>query len=192
MSVEEIESFYPGTKEDWFEWLKHNHQSKQAFWLILYKKNSGVPTISWSDAVDGALCFGWVDSVRKSIDEQSFKQFVGKRKPQSTWSKINKDKVEQLIKKGLMSEAGHHSIVTAKKNGSWTILDEVEALILPEDLLSELNSQLGSIDFFLSLSNSKRKAMLQWIILAKRPETREKRIKEIVELASQRLTPKQF
>lgn len=149
-------------------------------------------TFSWSEAVDEALCFGWIDSTARSIDDDTFMQFFCKRKPNSVWSKINKAKVLRLIDDGLMTQAGYNSIDTAKQNGSWTILDEVEELTIPADLEKEFKTNPGSEDFFLSLSKSVRKSILQWIILAKRPETRQKRIVEIVELAARKLKPKQF
>lgn len=192
MEKKEIETFYPTSQQQWRQWLEENHRSKQAVWLVHYKKKSGVPTISWSEAVDEALCFGWIDSVRKTLDSETFVQFFSKRKPNGTWSKVNKEKIRQLVEAGLMTQAGLESIETAKQNGSWTILDEVEELILPNDLEIEFNTQPGSKDFFLSLSRSVRKAMLQWLVLAKQPETRQKRIREIVELAAQKQKPNRF
>jgi uncharacterized protein YdeI (YjbR/CyaY-like superfamily) len=192
MEKKEIETFCPTSKQQWRQWLEENHRSKQAVWLVHYKKKSGVPTISWSEAVDEALCFGWIDSVRKTLDSETFVQFFSKRKPNGTWSRVNKEKIRQLIEAGLMTQAGLESIETAKQNGSWTILDEVEELILPHDLEIEFNTQPGSKDFFLSLSKSVRKAMLQRLVLAKQPETRQKRIREIAELAALKQKPKQF
>lgn len=151
-----------------------------------------MPSISWSEAVDEALCFGWIDSTRKSIDGESFIQFFTKRKPKSNWSKINKGKVARLIEEGLMTEAGYKSIEIAKKNDSWTILDAVEELLVPKDLEEAFQSQPGSGDYFNDLSKSVKKMILHWVVSAKRPETREKRIAEIAELAGQRLKPKQF
>ena len=189
---EEMEIFYPTSTTEWRKWLQKNHISKQCVWLIFYKKASKKASISWSDAVDEALCFGWIDSKKIAIDEEKSQQFFSKRKPKSTWSKINKLKIEQLIGKGLMNKAGYDIIEIAKQNGSWTILDEVEELKIPSDLEMKFETQKGSLDFFLSLSKSVRKAILQWVVLAKRPETRQNRINEIAELASQKLKPKQF
>jgi uncharacterized protein YdeI (YjbR/CyaY-like superfamily) len=118
--------------------------------------------------------------------------FFSKRKAKSTWSKINKNIVQKLIKEGLMSKAGLECIKIAKANGSWSILDEVEELIIPKDLKFALENNLGAADFFDSLSKSIKKMMLQWIVLAKRPETRQNRIDEIARLATQKLKPKQF
>ncbi|MDT0678765.1 YdeI/OmpD-associated family protein [Autumnicola musiva] len=186
------ETFCPSSQTDWRNWLIENHISKQSVWLVFYKKNFKNPTLFWSEAVDEALCFGWIDSVKKTIDDIGYKQLFSKRKAQSTWSKINKEKVDYLIEQGLMREAGLKSIRIAEQNGYWTILDKVEKLIIPRDLDRAFKTKGNSKDFFLSLSKSKRKALLQWIVLAKLNETREKRISKIAELASNNEVPKQF
>jgi len=182
----------PASRQEWRLWLQKNHGIKQSAWLVYYKKHSGKPSISWSEAVDEALCFGWIDSTKKTIDDESFMQFFCRRKPNSTWSKINKAKTVLLISEGLMEKAGYQSIDTAKQNGSWTILDGAEDLTIPKDLEKEFKTRPGSKAFFLSLSNSVRKAMLQWLVLAKQEVTRQKRIKEIAGLAAKQLKPKQF
>ncbi len=149
-----------------------------------------MPSLSWSEAVDEALCFGWIDSTKKTIDEFSFMQLFSKRKPKSIWSKINKEKVRQLIESGRMTEAGYKSVETAKQNGSWIILDEVEELIIPKDLEAAFEKHKGSKEYFLGLTKSTRKIILSWIILAKRRETRQQRIDEVVESAAHHLKPK--
>jgi len=184
--------FYPTSQADWRQWLEENHLSKQSVWLVFYAKSSKKPSISWSEAVDEALCFGWIDSKKIKIDEEKSHQFFSKRKPQSTWSKINKEKVQKLIENGLMTQAGLNSIEVAKQNGSWTILDEVEELIIPKDLEKAFKKYQGSKDYFQSLSKTIRKMMLTSLVLAKRPETRQKRIDEIAELAGQNKKPKQY
>ncbi len=190
MIKKEIETYCPKSQTEWRQWLEKNHQSKQSVWLIYYTKKSTIASLSWSEAVDEALCFGWIDSTRKTIDEFSFMQFFSKRKPKSNWSKINKEKVANLIEQGLMTEVGLASIETAKQNGYWTILDEVEELIIPKDLEIAFEKYKGSKDYFLSLSKSARKIILSWIALAKLQETRQKRIDEVVESAEQNLKPK--
>nr|MBP6316179.1 YdeI/OmpD-associated family protein [Chitinophagaceae bacterium] len=164
--------------------------SKQAVWLVYYNKKSGIESISWSEAVDQALCFGWIDSKRISIDNNTSHQFFSKRKPKSTWSKINKNKVQALIEKGLMTNAGLACIETAKQNGSWTILDEVEELIIPEDLEIEFRKKPVANEFFTNASKSVKKIILYWLLSAKTIETREKRIRQIIESAEQNLKPK--
>lgn len=184
--------FYPTCQADWRQWLEENHLSKQSVWLVFYANSSEKPSISWSEAVDEALCFGWIDSKKIKIDTEQSHQFFSKRKPQSTWSKINKVKVQKLIENGLMTQAGLNSIEVAKQNGSWTILDTVEELIIPKDLETAFKKHQGSKDYFQSLSKTIRKMMLTSLVLAKRPETRQKRIDEIAELAAQNKKPRQY
>lgn len=190
--MKETEIFYPESQTEWRQWLEENHLSKQSVWLVFYSKNSKKNSISWSDAVDVALCFGWIDSKKIKIDKETSHQFFSKRKAQSTWSKINKEKIERLTAQGLMTEEGFRSIETAKQNGSWTILDEVEELIIPDDLESAFKKHNGAKEYFSSLSKTTKKMMLQWLVLAKRPETRQKRIDEIAEYTGQSKKPKQF
>lgn len=190
MEKEKVDIFYPTNPANWRKWLEQNHHSKRAVWIVLYTKSSGKQSITWREAVDVGLCFGWIDSKKIKIDNESSHQFFSKRKANSTWSKINKEKVEVLINEGLMTAPGYQSIETAKKNGSWTILDEVENLLIPKDLEDEFVTKPGSKDFFLSLSKSVKKAILQWIVLARRSETRQKRIHEIAELAALKQKPK--
>ncbi|MEJ2883840.1 YdeI/OmpD-associated family protein [Pedobacter sp. GR22-6] len=190
MQEKEIEIFDPTNLSDWRKWLEKNHLSKQSVWLVCYNKNSGKKSIAWSESVDVALCFGWIDSKKIKVDEERTHQFFSKRKARSTWSKINKVKVAQLIEQGLMTDAGYKSIDVAKQNGSWTILDTVENLVIPEDLRVEFEKNTVAGAFFDGMSKSSKKAVLQWLVLAKTAETRQKRIAEIVECAAQNLKPK--
>ncbi|WP_159475071.1 YdeI family protein [Dyadobacter sp. 3J3] len=192
MSKEIIDTFYPQSRQEWRKWLLDNHDKKQSIWLIYYKKKSNIPTIIYSEAVDEALCFGWIDSKSKPLDDERFMQFFCKRKANSVWSKINKEKIERLTKEGLMTKAGFETVEKAKQNGSWTVLDEAEALIISKDLEKEFEKRPNAKTYFLGLSRSDKRNILQWLTLAKRKETREKRIIEIVELAQQNLKPKQF
>lgn len=192
MQKKEIETFYPTSQKAWRQWLKKHHRLKQSIWIIYYKKETNKPSLTWSKAVDEALCFGWIDSTVRSVDEEKFMQFFSKRKANSSWSKINKAKVERLIEQGLMTDAGLKTVEIAKQNSSWTILDSVEALTIPKDLAAALKSRPGSKKYFVSLSKSVQKSILQWVVLAKRPETRKKRIVEIATLAAKGQKPKQF
>jgi len=192
MTKKEVEIFYPKNKKEWRVWLENNHACHDNVWVVFYKKACGIPTISWSDSVDEALCFGWIDSKKIAIDSEKSHQFFSKRKPKSTWSKINKEKVERLIAEGLMTKAGLECIEIAKQNGSWTLLDDVDALIIPPDLEAAFERYPSSKAFFESLSPSIKKMMLYWIISAKQKETRQKRINEISEMAGQNQKPKQF
>ncbi|MBV8325016.1 YdeI/OmpD-associated family protein [Chryseobacterium sp.] len=191
-TIIERQRIYLNAKEEWQEWLERNHQSEQSVWLVCNTMKSGLPSVSWSELVDIALCFGWIDSTRRTVDKNSFMQLFSKRKSNSTWSRINKEKVQRLIRNGLMMPAGYNVIRIAKQNGSWTILDQVEKLIIPEDMNEEFKNHSGSRDYFLSLSVSLKKMMLQWITMAKRPETRKRRIEEIVINAGKRMKPERF
>jgi uncharacterized protein YdeI (YjbR/CyaY-like superfamily) len=188
----DIQTFYPKSRSEWREWLQQNHDKKQSIWLIYYKQKSNIPTVSYSDAVDEALCFGWIDSKSKPLDEEKFMQFFSRRKVKSVWSKVNKEKVQRLISEGLMTKAGFDIIESSKQNGSWTILDDAEALNIPDDLEKAFDGRPNAKEYFLGLSRSDKRNILQWLTLAKRPETRQKRITEIVDLADQNKKPKQF
>lgn len=192
MSNKNEETYYPKSRSDWRKWLVKNHEIKQSVWLLFYSRKSDKNSVIWSDAVDEALCFGWIDSKKQKIDEFSYRQYYSKRKPDSTWSKINKEKVEQLVENGLMTKSGLKSIEVAKQNGSWTILDNIEELIIPKDLKKALESYKNAFEYFDSQSKSCKKMLLYWVASAKRPETRQKRIEEIAELASIGQNPKQF
>ena len=190
--IKEVETYCPQSRDDWRQWLEKNHESKQFVWLVYYTKKSNLPSISWREAVDEALCFGWIDSTTKKVDDSSFIQYFSKRKPKSIWSKINKEKVQLLIDSKRMTKAGFESVEIAKQNGSWTILDEVEELIIPDDLEIAFNKYNGSKDYFLSLSKSTTKIILSWIVLAKRQETRQKRINEVAESTGKKQIPQQM
>lgn len=192
MSAEEIESYCPSDKQEWRNWLQQNHIEQQSVWLILYKTNSAKFNLSWSDAVDEALCFGWIDSTRRPIDEEKFIQFFSQRKPKSNWSRINKEKIDRLMAEGKMTKAGINSIQLAKENGSWTFLDAIEDLVIPSDLATELSAHPVAKDFYQNLSNSIKKQILYWLASAKKEETRSKRLQIIVSETNQRKVPNGF
>jgi uncharacterized protein YdeI (YjbR/CyaY-like superfamily) len=190
--MREVEEFCPINKEEWREWLELNHQKKDAVWLIFYKKKSAKFNLTWSDSVDEALCFGWIDSVKKTLDHEKYIQYFSTRKAKSIWSKINKDKVDYLVLENRMKEAGYKTIEIAKQNGSWSSLDTVEALVIPEELKLEFDKVEGALAYYESLSKSAKKNLLAWVVLAKRTETKQKRSMEIAENAGRKLKPKQF
>ncbi|MDQ0641256.1 uncharacterized protein YdeI (YjbR/CyaY-like superfamily) [Pedobacter sp. W3I1] len=190
--VKDIETFCPGSIKEWRNWLAAYHDLKLSVWLVYGKKGSGLPSITWSEAVDEALCFGWIDSIKKPIDGEKFMQFFCKRKANSVWSKINKEKVKRLLAQELIEKAGLEAIKRAKQNGSWTALDAVETLKIPKDLALEFKNRKEAKIFFLGLSKSVKKAILQWIMLAKKSETRQNRILELVKSSSENILPKQF
>ncbi|MBR9918583.1 hypothetical protein GYB29_13120 [bacterium] len=184
--------FCPNNEDEWRSWLKENHKSSTGIWLIVYKKGTKNENLSWSQAVDQALCFGWIDSVKHPIDNEKYKQFFGPRKAKSNWSKINKDKVARLDKEGLLHPAGKKSITIAKENGSWTFLDSVEALEVPTELQEQFDHHPKAAKFYDDLSKSKKKMVLYWIKSAKREETRNKRLAELMAEGEQNKLPKQI
>lgn len=190
MEEKAIETFYPQSPQHWRDWLQEHHATQQSVWLLFYKKKSGLPTLSWSEAVDEALCFGWIDSIRKPVSDEAFLQFFSRRKARSTWSKVNKEKIRILTEQGLMMPAGFQSIEIARQNGSWTILDEVEEGIIPKDLRAALEEKPRAFAYFLQLSKTDTRNILQWLVLARRADTRQSRIAEVVERADQQLKPK--
>lgn len=192
MAQDSTDSFCPLNREEWRSWLEDNHIEKNYIWLIIYKQSSATPTITWSEAVDEAICFGWIDSTKRSIDSEKYMQYFTKRKAKSNWSKINKKKVANLLKEGRISKAGLQSIEVAKQNGSWTLLDDVEELIVPPILEQEFARNKGTKEYFLNLSKSTKKSLLYWIISAKRELTKQKRVAELINNALQNNIPKQF
>ncbi|MBC6611169.1 YdeI/OmpD-associated family protein [Hymenobacter sp. BT507] len=191
MAEKELPVFRPSSRQHWREWLQTHHAEQQGVWLVYSKKKSAIPSLTWSEAVDEALCFGWIDSKAEPIDEHTYRQFFCPRKPKSGWSKVNKEKLERLLAADLLAPAGLASIERAKQNGSWTLLDAAEALQIPPDLAEALQQRPGAEAHFASLSRTEKRNMLYRLVLAKRPETRQKRISEIAELMGQPPKPKQ-
>lgn len=184
-----IEVYEPKDRKSWRNWLKKHAATKNNVWLIIYKKASGKKSIEYIDAVEEALCFGWIDSKAVKRDDESVYQYMSKRKPRGNWSKVNKERIERLIANGSMTAQGMQVIEAAKQNGSWTLLDDVEALKLPADLIRLLKSTPNARAGFESYPASLKKQVLHRIKSAKREETRSKRIEEIVALAAKNERP---
>lgn len=184
-----LESFTAVSRQEWRNWLQRNHQNYRGIWLIYYKVKSGKPSIKYQEPVQEAICFGWIDSKIKSLDEERYKQIFTPRNPNSVWSKLNKEYVQKLIEQGLMTEAGLEKINLAKENGSWTALDEVEALIIPDDLEIVLKQNAIANKNFEAFSNSTKKSILYWISQAKLLTTRIKRIQKTVDCTTQNKNP---
>lgn len=184
-----IDSFWPTSRQHWRDWLAEHHDKRQSVWLIYAKKKSGLLGISYQEAVEEALCFGWIDSRAKPIDDTTYRQFFSPRKSASGWSKVNKERIERLIDAGLMMSAGIASIERAKQNGSWRMLDDIEAGIVPVDLAEALQKRPDAHRYFYDLCRSDKRAILQWLVQAKRTETRQNRLTEVVYMAAQRQKP---
>lgn len=176
-------------RSTWRNWLQQNHETAIGVWLIYYKVKSGKPSVRYSEAVKEALCFGWIDSKAKSIDDDRYMQIFTPRKPKSVWSKLNKQYIEELIEQGLVTDAGIKKIEAAKLDGSWTSLDAIEALILPPDLIEALGKDVIAQQNFEAFSNSTKKVILYWIESAKRLETRQNRIEKTIIAAAQNRSP---
>ncbi len=174
---------YISNRKEWRKWLKENHSIVKEVWLIYYKKHTGKPRIPYDDAVEEALCFGWIDSTVKRIDDEKYCQKFTPRKDKSNWSDHNKNRVAKMIKRGKMTTAGMDKIKAAKKNGEWNkkIVAEIK-FEMPSELSHVLSANKKAKEFFNELSPSHKKQYIGWIASAKKVETREKRAEEAITL----------
>jgi len=189
---DEATTFYAESQQAWRNWLEQNHTTAKNVWLIIYHKGCGVPSVYYPEAVDEALCFGWIDSKPNKRDEQSYYQFFSKRNPKSRWSGVNKLKVERLLKEGKMTSAGLAMVELAKKTGTWEALTAVENMEIPADLQALFDANKTAESNFLAFPPSTKRGILDWISTAKTPETRKKRMEETVTLAAQNIRANQY
>lgn len=180
-SFEEIEVI---SKQDLVDWLGRNYKSKESFWLVTWKKSSGANYVSRIEILEALLSYGWIDSLPRKLDEQRTMLLISRRKEGSSWSKINRDIIARLIGNGDITEAGLELVEAAKKDGSWSRLQEIEELCIPQDLDKALSSYESARKFFDNFPPSSKRGILEWIQAAKQPETREKRIRETAEKAA--------
>jgi uncharacterized protein YdeI (YjbR/CyaY-like superfamily) len=185
MSEPPENSTHPYTRGEWRAWLEENHTRPKGVWLISYKKASGKPRFEYDEAVEEALCFGWIDSKANKLDEERSVLWFAPRKSGTGWSKPNKERVEKLLAAGLMAPAGLAKIEAAKADGSWYALDGVEALEIPPDLGQALDATPPARVNFEAFPRSTKRGILEWILNAKQPATRAKRIEETARLAAQ-------
>lgn len=169
----------PGSVTEWRAWLAAHHTTSPGCWLVSWKPSTGRQAFPYEAGIQEALCFGWIDSQIRTLDDHRSALLYTPRKRGSVWSGPNKRRVELLEADGRMTDAGRAVIQRAKADGSWTILDDVEAGILPADLLAVLEASPAARDAWDSFPPGARRGMHQWVIAAKRPETRAKRIAEI-------------
>ena len=174
---------------EWYNWLKENHKISPGIWLVYYKKNSKKDTISYDEAVEVALSFGWIDSKVNALDAQRYMQVFTPRKSGSIWSKLNKQRIRKLIKKGLMEPSGIEKVEQAKEDGSWNFLDDIENLVIPEDLKAALDYNEIAKNNFDGFAKSSKKQILYWIKSAKLDVTRKNRIEKTVKLAAENKKP---
>jgi uncharacterized protein YdeI (YjbR/CyaY-like superfamily) len=173
-------------REDWRTWLKENHDKEKEVWLIFYKKHTGKPGVPYDDAVEEALCFGWIDSIVKRIDDEKYAQKFTPRKPDSKWSQSNKKRVEKMIKEDRMTEAGLALINAAKKSGKWEqVISQPKELNIPPGVKDALSANKKAWENFNKLAPSYKKQYIGWITTAKKEETRQLRLKEAVEILIQ-------
>lgn len=166
----------------WRSWLESNHNVSEGVWLQLEKVGpSG--RLLYEEAVEEALCFGWIDGQVRGIDSTRYLRRFTPRKPASDWSRLNKQRVERLQRDGLMTAAGLAAIEAGKRTGSWSILDSIEELVVPDDLAEALAADATARRNFDAFPASARKQYLYWVLTAKRPATRAQRVREVVELA---------
>lgn len=166
------------------EWLAANHSTATAFWLVSFKKHVADSYVPYGDIVEELLCFGWIDSRTRRVDDDRRMLLVGPRKPGSTWSASNKQRVAKLAKDGLMTASGRAKIDSAKRDGSWSFLDDIDNLLIPADLADALNADETAQRNFEAFADSAKKVILLWIKTAKRDATRSKRVEETVRLAA--------
>jgi uncharacterized protein YdeI (YjbR/CyaY-like superfamily) len=192
MNSKEIPEILFETRAQWRQWLSENGEMMKGVWLVYYKKSSGKPHLSYDEAVEEALCFGWIDSTPNKINEEMSKQYYAPRNPKSNWSKLNKTRVTKLLELGLITDAGMKMIDLAKKTGTWDALNDVDNLVIPEDLQTALQSMENAETNFNAFPASTKRGILEWILNAKTPDTRSKRILETATLAAQNIRANQY
>jgi uncharacterized protein YdeI (YjbR/CyaY-like superfamily) len=190
--LEQLERFHPPDRAAWRGWLAANHATAAGVWLVTFKKATGRPRVEYAEAVEEALCFGWVDSLARRIDDERSRLLFTPRKRGSGWSRPNKERVERLLAAGLMTPAGLVVVEAARADGSWSALDDVENLVEPGDLRAALDADPEARRNWDGFPRSARRGILEWISTAKRAETRAKRVEETARLAAQGIRANQW
>ena len=176
-------TYYPVNRREWRRWLAKNHSSQKEIWLIYYKKHTGKPSVRYADAVEEALCYGWIDSTVKSIDEEKYCQKYTPRNNKSNWSEPNKKRVSTLLKNGKMTKYGLAKINAAKENGCWTKTNlSAKEIDIPKEFKTALEANPSAYNFYKSLAPSYKKNYINWIGSAKKKETKLRRTKKAIEL----------
>jgi len=173
------------TQQDWEEWLKEHHVDTRGVWLKIAKKDAGIPSVSYPEALEEALCYGWIDGQKATFDAQYYLQKFTPRRPKSIWSKVNCDKVAALLALGRMRAAGIRQVELAKADGRWeAAYDSQSKMTVPDDFQQELDNNEKAKEFFNTLNSVNRYAILFRIQTAKKPETRSARISKFIEMLS--------
>jgi len=170
------------TPEDLGRWLKMNHATEGELWVKIFKKKTGIPSVSWDDVVIEALCWGWIDGIKKSFDDQAYFQRITPRKARSNWSKRNREHAERLMKEGRMTESGLVHIRAAKADGRWENAYATSEMKVPADFLAALESNPKAKQFFETLNKSSWYAIAYGLISAKKPKTRQLRFAKYMEM----------
>lgn len=187
---DDAERVYPATVAAWGDWLAANHERDEGVWLVMFKKSSGRQIVGYDDAVTEAMRFGWVDSQGRGLDEQRTMLWFAPRRPGSGWARTNKERIARLEAEGRLEPAGRAMIEAATLDGSWTLLDDVENLIVPDDLAAAFAARPSTREQWDDFPRSTRRATLEWIVLAKRPDTRARRIEETAAKAARGERPR--
>lgn len=185
-------SVHPLSRAEWRAWLVANHARPDGVWLISYKKATGKPRFEYEEAVEEALCFGWIDSKPNKLDDERAMLWFAPRKPGTGWSGPNKERAERMSAAGLMTPAGLARVEAAKRDGSWSALDAVEALEVPSDLVAALGAHPSAAGYFEAFPRSVKRGILEWIANARTPETRARRIEETARLAAENIRANQW
>jgi uncharacterized protein YdeI (YjbR/CyaY-like superfamily) len=181
-----MKQIYIKTRKEWRKWLLQNHDKSNGIWLVFYKKHTGKPVLEYDEAVEEALCFGWIDSIIKKIDDEKYVRKLTPRKADSRWSELNKRRIRKLISAGLIAEAGMAKIKDAKISGLWDKPDRPQlSLNIPKELAEAFRENKKARRFFDQLAPSYQKQFVGWIASAKRPETKDRRVKESIVLLEQ-------
>jgi uncharacterized protein YdeI (YjbR/CyaY-like superfamily) len=176
--------YHAERRAQWRAWLAANHDTQRGVWLCSWRSVTGRPVCPYPEAVEEAICFGWIDSTVNLLDEERGLQLFTPRKPKSTWTRLNRERVARMEEAGLMTDAGRTAVAAAQANGWWTILDPVEDLIEPDDLAAALDAEPEARRHWDGFPPSVRKATLWWVVSAVREETRARRIETIVTKAA--------
>ena len=183
IKTEDFEQVERESAEQLRQWLLSNHQQRDSIWLVTYKKVEKAKYVSREEVLDELLCFGWIDGIRRKLDEKRTMQLISPRQVQH-WAKSYKERAAKLIEEGKMHQAGIHSIEASKKSGLWNFMDEVDNLIIPKDLQEALEKHKGASAFFEAINDSSKRFVLRWIKLAKTDKTRLNRVNKIAALSA--------
>jgi uncharacterized protein YdeI (YjbR/CyaY-like superfamily) len=176
--------FHAEDRAQWREWLEHHHATARGVWLCSWRPSTGRPACPYPDAVEEALCFGWIDSTVNRLDEERALQLMTPRKPKSGWTRLNRRRVASMEEAGLMTDAGRRAVEIAQQNGWWTMYDAVEDLVEPPELAAALDASPAARANWDRFPPSARKQMLWWIVTAARDTTRAQRIATVAEKAA--------